>query len=51
MSKRIKIRFYHYWIYELFYRFWNPILTQDRRWREFFKAEIKLFESQEAADE
>ena len=25
----MKIRFYHWWVYRLFYYFWNPILTQN----------------------
>jgi len=24
----MKIRFYHWWVYRLFYYFWNPILMQ-----------------------
>lgn len=24
----MKIRFYHWWIYKLYYKFWTPILEQ-----------------------
>lgn len=25
----MKIRFYHWWIYKLYYRIWNPIFTEN----------------------
>lgn len=28
-NDRIKIRIYHWWLYSLFFKIWNPILKQN----------------------
>ena len=32
----MKIRFYHWWIYSLFYRTWNPILRENKDMLDYF---------------
>lgn len=39
----MKIRFYHWWVYKLFYRVWNPIFANDHARARFFIERFTLW--------